>query len=109
MPSHWCVERSYDQSRDKETLREAADKLRAQMDAAEYKVPPMGLIFLKYVSDAVEERREEVAELLAEGRRPKLEYGREIKSNKTLIPRGCILLSKLNPHIPRVWLPDVKN
>jgi type I restriction enzyme S subunit len=40
-----------------------------------------------------------------EGRRPKLEYGREIKSNKTVISAGCILLSKLNPHIPRVWLP----
>jgi type I restriction enzyme S subunit len=41
-----------------------------------------------------------------EGRRPKLEYGREIKSSKTAIPEGCILLSKLNPHIPRVWLPS---
>jgi type I restriction enzyme S subunit len=43
-----------------------------------------------------------------EGRRPKLEYGREIKSNKTVAPEGCILLSKLNPHIPRVWLPCSK-
>jgi type I restriction enzyme S subunit len=43
-----------------------------------------------------------------EGRRPKLEYGREIKSNKTVISAECILLSKLNPHIPRVWLPGRK-
>jgi len=43
-----------------------------------------------------------------EGRRPRLEYGREIKSNKTVIPVECILLSKLNPHIPRVWLPGRK-
>jgi type I restriction enzyme S subunit len=43
-----------------------------------------------------------------EGRRPRLEYGREIKSNKTVISAECILLSKLNPHIPRVWLPGKK-
>jgi type I restriction enzyme M protein len=35
----------------KKTLWEAADKLRAQMDAAEYKHLVLGLIFLKYVSD----------------------------------------------------------
>ena len=49
----------------KKTLWEAADKLRAQMDAAEYKHLVLGLIFLKYVSDAFEERRLEVARLLA--------------------------------------------
>jgi type I restriction enzyme M protein len=50
----------------KKTLWEAADKLRAQMDAAEYKHLVLGLIFLKYVSDSFEERRREVAELLAD-------------------------------------------
>jgi type I restriction enzyme M protein len=50
----------------KKTLWEAADKLRAQMDAAEYKHLVLGLIFLKYVSDAFEERRREVAVLLAD-------------------------------------------
>ena len=50
----------------KKTLWEAADKLRAQMDAAEYKHLVLGLIFLKYVSDAFEERRREVAKLLAD-------------------------------------------
>jgi type I restriction enzyme M protein len=50
----------------KKTLWEAADKLRAQMDAAEYKHLVLGLIFLKYVSDAFDERRREVAKLLAE-------------------------------------------
>jgi type I restriction enzyme M protein len=49
----------------KKTLWEAADKLRAQMDAAEYKHLVLGLIFLKYVSDAFDERRREVAKLLA--------------------------------------------
>ena len=35
----------------------AADKLRSNMDAAEYKHVVLGLIFLKYISDAFEERR----------------------------------------------------
>ena len=34
----------------------AADKLRKNMDAAEYKHVVMGLIFLKYISDAFEEK-----------------------------------------------------
>jgi len=45
------------------TLWKAADKLRNNMDAAEYKHVVLGLIFLKYISDAFEERR---AQLLAE-------------------------------------------
>ena len=39
------------------TLWAAADKLRNNMDAAEYKHVVLGLIFLKYISDAFEERR----------------------------------------------------
>ncbi len=35
----------------------AADKLRSNMDAAEYKHVVLGLIFLKYISDAFEEKR----------------------------------------------------
>ena len=41
----------------------AADKLRNNMDAAEYKHVVLGLIFLKYISDAFEEQH---AKLLAE-------------------------------------------
>ncbi|MDX6499131.1 MAG: type restriction enzyme protein [Blastocatellia bacterium] len=37
------------------TLWAAADKLRGNMDAAEYKHVALGLIFLKYISDAFEE------------------------------------------------------
>jgi type I restriction enzyme M protein len=33
----------------------AADKLRSNMDAAEYKHVVLGLIFLKYISDSFEE------------------------------------------------------
>ena len=36
----------------------AADKLRGSMDAAEYKHVVLGLIFLKYISDAFEARRD---------------------------------------------------
>jgi type I restriction enzyme M protein len=39
------------------TLFKAADKLRKNMDAAEYKHIVLGLIFLKYISDSFEERR----------------------------------------------------
>ena len=35
---------------------------------------------------------------------PALDSGESIKSNKTLIPPEAVLLSKLNPEIPRVWL-----
>ena len=38
-------------------LWEMADTLRGSMDAAEYKHVVLGLIFLKYISDAFEERR----------------------------------------------------
>ena len=38
----------------------AADKMRGHMDAGEYKHVVLGLIFLKYVSDAFEEKREQL-------------------------------------------------
>src|SRR5262245_56887178 len=40
-----------------EKLWLAADKLRGSMDAAEYKHVVLGLVFLKYISDAFEEHR----------------------------------------------------
>ncbi|MBD1320566.1 type I restriction-modification system subunit M [Gordonia hankookensis] len=44
----------------KDTLWKAADKLRGSMDASQYKDVVLGLVFLKYVSDAFEERREAI-------------------------------------------------
>ncbi len=44
-------------------LWKAADKLRSNLDAANYKHVVLGLIFLKYVSDAFEERQNELVEL----------------------------------------------
>ncbi len=42
------------------TLWQAADKLRGNLDSAEYKHVVLGLIFLKYISDAFGEARAEV-------------------------------------------------
>ena len=41
-------------------LWKAADKLRSNMDAAEYKHVVLGSIFLKYISDSFEERHEQL-------------------------------------------------
>jgi type I restriction enzyme S subunit len=43
-----------------------------------------------------------------DGRVPKAENGASIMSNKFLVDPDAVLLSKLNPHIPRVWLPDLR-
>jgi type I restriction enzyme M protein len=43
------------------TLWAAADKLRGSMDAAEYKHVVLGLIFLKYISDAFTQRYEQLS------------------------------------------------
>ncbi|MDF8263737.1 class I SAM-dependent DNA methyltransferase [Luteipulveratus flavus] len=52
----------------KDTLWKAADKLRGSMDASQYKDVILGLVFLKYVSDAFEEARGQIrAELSADG------------------------------------------
>lgn len=50
------------------TLWKSADMLRGQVDAAEYKHVVLGLLFLKYISDSFEARREELTrELGADG------------------------------------------
>src|SRR6266545_840495 len=45
-------------------LWQMADALRGSIDAAEYKHVVLGLIFLKYISDAFEARRQKLAEEL---------------------------------------------
>lgn len=52
----------------KDTLWKAADKLRGSLSANQYKDVILGLVFLKYVSDAYDERREAIrTDLLAGG------------------------------------------
>src|SRR5664280_1114632 len=48
------------------TLWATADKLRGNMDAAEYKHVVLGLIFLKYISDAFEEKHAALTEEAAQ-------------------------------------------
>ncbi|MBF0159237.1 MAG: SAM-dependent DNA methyltransferase [Magnetococcales bacterium] len=50
----------------KKTLWAAADKLRANMDAAEYKHLVLGLIFVKYISDTFAARRIELQRRFAD-------------------------------------------
>lgn len=45
-----------------EKLWQAADKMRGHMDASEYKHVVLGLIFLKYISDAFEEKHQKLKE-----------------------------------------------
>lgn len=50
----------------KRYLWEAANKLRGSVDAAEYKYPVLGLVFLKYVSDIFEAQAEKIKDELRE-------------------------------------------
>ncbi len=52
------------------TLFQAADKLRNNMDAGEYKHVVLGLVFLKYISDAFEELHARLVEQAADGADP---------------------------------------
>lgn len=52
------------------TLWAAADKMRNNMDAAEYKHVVLGLIFLKYISDAFEERHAQLQKEVSQGADP---------------------------------------
>ena len=50
----------------KETLWKAADKLRNQMDAAEYKHIVLGLIFLKYISDTFDIQKNKIKKTVSD-------------------------------------------
>lgn len=51
-------------------LWQAADALRGSMDAAEYKHVVLGLIFLKYISDAFEEKHAQLESEISQGADP---------------------------------------
>jgi len=65
MPTNDATERKASLGYEKE-LWEAADLLRSNMDPAEYKHVVLGLLFLKYLSDAFEDRREDLRRLVAD-------------------------------------------
>ena len=51
-------------------LWEAADALRNNVDPSEYKHIVLGLIFLKYIEDAFEERRSTLTAMVSEPKSP---------------------------------------
>ena len=66
-----------------QTLWAMADKLRGHMDASEYKHVVLGLIFLKYISDAFEEKHNDLAAQVAD---PKSDYYvKEVESRYTVL------------------------
>ena len=69
-------------------LWKMADTLRSNMDAAEYKHVVLDLIFLKYVSDAFEEARQQLEDERASGADPDDpdEYRAQ---NVFWVPRPC--------------------
>ena len=59
----------------------AADKLRGTMDSGEYKHVVLGLLFLKYISDAFEELHSQLKEGKGEFRRRPNEFAKEFQLN----------------------------
>ena len=64
------------------TLWDAANQLRSNMDAAEYKHVVLGLIFLKYVSDVFARRRADLERLVND---PTSDYHMPSESSRTLV------------------------
>jgi type I restriction enzyme M protein len=60
-----------------EKLWQAADKLRGHMDAGEYKHVVLGLVFLKYISDAFEDRYNQLKDELGADPEDRDEYAAE--------------------------------
>jgi type I restriction enzyme M protein len=108
-----------------EKLWAAADKMRGHMDPGEYKHVALGLIFLKYISDAFEQRREELAkekgadpedrdEYLAENifwvpkqaRWPNLQANAKQPTIGKLIDDAMVAIEKENPSLKGVLPKD---
>ena len=70
----------------------AADALRNNMDAAEYKHVVLGLIFLKYISDAFEAKHAELEAQQGARRRPR-RPGRVPRREHLLGAEGSALVS----------------
>src|SRR5687767_13369356 len=82
-----------------------ADKLRNNMDAGEYKHVVLGLIFLKYISDAFEELHARLLSQVAEGADP--EHPDEYRAERVFwVPKegrwGAIQATAKNPRIGQI-------
>jgi type I restriction enzyme M protein len=73
-------------------LWNAADRLRSNLDAAVYKHAVLGLIFLKYVSDAFDLRREE---LEAAFRDPQSDYHLDRADHKSDAAHAAAIAAEL--------------
>ncbi len=81
----------------KDILWKSADKLRGSMDAAQYKDFVLGLVFLKYVSDAFAERRAQIRdELIADGV-PESRHESLPRRQGRVRPRGRLLGARRRP------------
>ncbi len=75
----------------------AADKLRGHLDAAEYKNVVLGLIFLKYISDAFEKLHTELSVLAQKSQEihqkmvAKIEEAKKIKEEADTVHNSCLL------------------
>ena len=85
------------------TLWQSADKLRKNMDAAEYKHVVLGLIFLKYISDAFEVLHSKLVKEKAEGADPedpkeysaRLERHQKKRSVSSVVQRYQATISRI--------------
>jgi type I restriction-modification system DNA methylase subunit len=68
-------------------LWNAADRLRGALDAAVYKHAVLGLIFLKYISDAFEDRQQELYKQVSRSRARLLPESRKLRLASRL--RNC--------------------
>ena len=84
-------------------LWKAADLLRNNMDPAEYKHVVLGLLFLKYIEDAFEERRTELACAVSD---PKSEYYVEDEADRE--PEIAGLLEDPDEYLAEnvFWVPE---
>lgn len=87
------------------TLWSAADKLRKNLDAAVYKEPVLGLVFLKHISDTFEEAYAEIKAQEAQGADPEDPF--EYKAiNAFYVPEAArfsfLLANASQPHIGKL-------
>ena len=88
-----------------DTLWKAADALRGQVDAAEYKHVVLGLLFLKYISDSFESRRDELrAELTKDGLLLRAQCAEDEKILNDFVQEGLVQFT-IGDHAPtsRSW------
>jgi type I restriction enzyme S subunit len=89
----WFLDSESDPSDQGGSLADAVDLVREPVDPRR----EPGTVFQHYSLPAYDAGREATSE-----------RGAAIRSSKLAVPRGSILLSKLNPQIERVWLPDIR-